>query len=268
MKYERRKYTLSRIGNSLPVSLCIYVLIVFLICRAALTGSEAMGYNWQWYRVPQFLYRHTEDGFQLGELVWGLWGTIKLSVLAFALATILGLGIVLLRLSKLVVGSAVATVYLEIVRNTPILILLYLFYYILGQIFNFDRFTAAVLCLAAYHAALISEVFRAGIKSVPQGQWEAARSIGMSDSLAFRKIILPQTIKIVLPPLTGEAINLVKSSAIVSVIAVSELTTVGRNLISDTYMSFEIWFTIAIIYAILTLLLSILANLIEKRLEN
>jgi len=268
MMYERRNFTLSKFGNSLPIAVIIYAAVVFIIVRTALTGSEAMGYNWQWYRVPQFLYRYTDNGFQLGDLVWGLWGTVVLSTLAFALAVAIGLGIALLRLSKLVIGSAAATIYLEVVRNTPILILLYLFYYIIGQIFGFDRFTAAVLCLATYHSALISEIFRAGIGSVPKGQWEAARSIGMSDFLAFHKIIIPQAIKIVVPPLTGEAINLVKSSAIVSVIAVSELTTVGRNIISDTYMSFEIWFTIAVIYMCLTLLLSLLASRIEKRFDT
>jgi len=100
---------------------------------------------------------------------------------------------------------------------------------------------------------------------VAQGQWEAAKSIGMSKTQAYRYIILPQSIRFLLPPMTGEVVHMVKSSAIVSVIAVAELTTLGQNLISDTYMAFEIWFTIAIIYMVVILILSIGASLVEKR---
>jgi polar amino acid transport system permease protein len=100
---------------------------------------------------------------------------------------------------------------------------------------------------------------------VAQGQWEAAKSIGMSKTQAYSYIILPQSIRFLLPPMTGEVVHMVKSSAIVSVIAVAELTTLGQNLISDTYMAFEIWFTIAIIYMVVILILSIGASLVEKR---
>ena len=156
-------------------------------------------------------------------------------------------------------------VFLEFVRNMPLLVLLYLFYYVLGPIFGLDRYWASVMCLGVYHAALMSEVFRAGIGSVDGGQWEAARSIGMSTGQAYRFVVLPQTIKFMLPPLAGEAMHMVKSSAIVSVIAVVELTTIGRNIIADTYMSFEIWFTIAAAYLVITLTLSVLATVLEKR---
>ena len=121
------------------------------------------------------------------------------------------------------------------------------------------------MCLAVFHAALISEIVRAGINSVPKGQWEGATSIGMTKAQAYRYIIMPQSVKFMLPPMTGEMIHLIKSSAIVSVIAVVELTTIGRNLISDTYMSFEIWFTIAAVYLVLTLILSIGVSQIEKK---
>jgi polar amino acid transport system permease protein len=132
-------------------------------------------------------------------------------------------------------------------------------------VFGFDRWTAAVLTLAIFHSALISEIFRAGINSVAKGQWEAAASIGMSRGQAYRYIILPQSVRFMLPPLTGEVVHLIKSSAIVSVIAVAELTTIGRNIISDTYMSFEIWFTIAAVYLALTLVLSFGVSAVERR---
>ena len=143
--------------------------------------------------------------------------------------------------------------------------LLYLFYYVLGPIFGLDRYTASVLTLAVFHSALISEILRAGINAVAVGQWEAAKSIGMTTGQTYRYIILPQSVRFMLPPMTGEVVHLIKSSAIVSVIAVAELTTIGRNIISDTFMSFEIWFTVALVYMAVTLILSVGVSFLEKR---
>ena len=254
-----------RSAKSRGVALALYLLVMYLLVRVSITGAEAMGYNWQWYRVPDYLYRLTDDGLQWGEISIGLVRTLTLSLQSFALALIGGLLIALLRLSGLVVGTALAAVFLEVVRNMPLLVLLYLFYYVLGPIFGLDRYAASVLCLGVYHAALVSEIFRAGIRAVSAGQWEAAKSVGMSTGQAYRFVILPQTIKFMLPPMTGEAVHMVKSSAIVSVIAVVELTTTGRNIIADTYMSFEIWFTIAAVYLAMTLTLSLFATFLEKR---
>lgn len=246
-------------------SIVLYLALVYLLVRLALNGAEAMGYNWQWYRVPEYLFRFTDDGFEWGEITRGLAATLELSLLSFLLATGLGAIVTLLRMSKLVVGTAIAVAFLEIVRNTPLLVLLYLFYYVLGPIFALDRYAAAVLCLGVYHAALVSEILRAGVNSVAGGQLEAAQSVGMSNTQAYRHIVLPQAMKFLLPPMTGEAVHLIKSSAIVSVIAVVEMTTVGRNIIADTYMSFEIWFTIAAVYLLVILVLSLAASQMEKR---
>lgn len=243
----------------------LYLVIVGAIIWGAFAGAQSMGYNWQWYRIPKYFYRLTDDGFEWGEIAVGLVKTLQLSATAFTFAMLIGLLVALLRLSGLVVGRIVAVGFLEFVRNIPILVLLYLFYYVLGPIFGLDRYWASILCLAVFHGALISEIFRAGIAAVARGQWEAAKSIGMSRAQAYRYIILPQSVRFMLPPMTGEVVHLIKSSAIVSVIAVAELTTVGRNIISDTYMSFEIWFTIAAVYLVMTLALSIGMSGIEKK---
>lgn len=262
----------ARPGRRIPLptasgaaSVGLYLLLVCLVLALALNGAEAMGYNWQWYRVPEYLFAFTDDGFQWGEIALGLAATLKLSLQSFVLALGLGAIVALLRMSRLVVGSAIAVAFLEIVRNLPLLILLYLFYYVLGPIFALDRYAAAVLCLGVYHAALVSEILRAGVGSVDGGQLEAARSVGMSSAQAYRHIVLPQAMKFLLPPMTGEAAHLIKSSAIVSVIAVVEMTTVGRNIIADTYMSFEIWFTIAAVYLLVILVLSLAAARMEQR---
>ena len=261
----RRPPAINRFFSSTPVSIVIYLLIIVSILYSSFRGAQSMGYNWQWYQIPKYIYSYTDDGFQFGELMFGLWTTITLSFSALILAMLFGLLVALLRLSNLVIGTKVAICFLEFVRNIPLLVLVYLFYYVLGPVFEYDRYTAIVLCLAVYHSALISEILRAGINAVAQGQWEAAKSIGMSKPQMYRYIILPQSIRFMLPPMTGEVVHMVKSSAIVSVIAVAELTTLGQNIISDTYMAFEIWFTIAVIYMIVIMILSIGASQVERR---
>ena len=256
---------LNQVLNSVVFSVGLYGVIIFVIVYGAYAGAQSMGYNWQWYRVPQYFYTVTDEGFQFGEIVFGLLKTLQLSTTAFIFATVLGLIVALLRLSGLIICTGVAIAFLEFIRNIPLLVLLYLFYYVLGPIFGFDRYTASILCLGVFHSVLISEIFRAGIEAVAKGQWEAATSIGMSKGQAYRYIILPQSIRFMLPPMTGEVVHMVKSSAIVSVIAVAELTTIGRNIISDTYMSFEIWFTIAAVYMVVTLILSVGVSFVEKR---
>lgn len=248
-----------------PVSVVIYLVAVLTIGLVALRGAQAMGYNWQWYRIPRYFFQIKDGHFTLGQIPWGLVGTLTLSALAFLLALAIGLLVALMRLSDLVVGRAVARGFLEIVRNMPLLVLLYVFYYVFGPIFGLDRYSASVLCLGVFHGALMSEIFRGGINAIATGQWEAAKSIGMSTGQTYRYIILPQSIRFMLPPMTGEVVNMIKSSAIVSVIAVVELTTVGRNIISDTYMSFEIWFTIAGVYMVVTLIFSAIASMLERR---
>jgi polar amino acid transport system permease protein len=260
-----RPPAVQRFFGSVPVSVAIYLAVMGLIVYGSFAGAQDMGYNWQWHRVPQYLWSFTEDGFQLGEVFYGLGTTIKLSATAFAFATLLGLLVALLRLSDLVVGTAIAIAFLEFIRNIPLLVLLYLFYYVLGPIFGMDRYTASVLTLAVFHSALISEILRAGINAVAVGQWEAAKSIGMTKAQTYRYIILPQSVRFMLPPMTGEVVHLIKSSAIVSVIAVAELTTIGRNIISDTFMSFEIWFTVAAVYMALTLILSVGVTFLERK---
>ncbi len=246
-------------------SITLYLSIIALIIYTAVIGSSNMGYSWQWYRIPDFFYKLSEDGFEWGKIPYGLVGTLWLSIISFALSLLIGALIAFLRLSGQPISGAVANILVELLRNTPLLVLLYLCYYIFGPIFGLDRYQASVICLALFQSAQISEVFRAGINAVPRGQFEAANTIGLSTFESYRFVILPQSIKLMLPPLTGEAIHMIKNSAIVSVIAVVELTTVGRNLISDTYMSFEIWFTIALVYLVVTVLLSALSSYLERR---
>lgn len=246
-------------------SIALYLLIIAAIGAASYLGAQSLGYKWQWYRVPQYLFKLTDRGFEWGPLFTGLMITIQLSVTSFVLAVFLGLVLAAMRLSDLVLGRAVSVGIVELVRNIPLIVLLYVFYYVLGPIFDLDRVSVGILCLAVFHSVTISEIFRAGVAAVPKGQAEAAQSIGMSTGQAYRYVVLPQAMRFLLPPLTGEMINLLKSSAIVSVIAIAELTTVGRTIITDTFMSFEIWFTVALMYLAVTLLMSFGVSRLEQR---
>ena len=240
-----------------------------ILCAAllwlTLKGAQSMGYNWQWYRVPRYIYRIIDGELIWGPLVKGLIETLKISAAAFVLAIVIGLATAILRLAPTIAGRALARSYMEVIRNTPLLIQLYLFYFVLAPIFDIDRYWTGILALAIFEGAFASEIFRAGILSVSRGQLEAARSLGLRPWSCYADIILPQAVRLMLPPFTNLAISLVKNSAIVSVIAVFELTTQGRNIISETYMSFEIWFTVAGMYLVVTILLSIFASLLEQR---
>jgi polar amino acid transport system permease protein len=135
-------------------------------------------------------------------------------------------------------------------------------------VLDISAFTAAVLTLSLFEGAYASEIFRAGIQSVQIGQWEAAYSLGLSRFDTYRKIILPQAIRRILPPLTGVAVSLVKDSALASTIAVYELTQQGQLVIADSFLTFEIWFTVAAIYLAVTISLSWVASVLERRLYS
>ena len=157
--------------------------------------------------------------------------------------------------------------YLELIRNTPLLVQVYVFYFIVAPVYDIDRFWAGVICLALFEGAYASEIFRSGILAVDYGQWDASHSLGFPRYYAYRLVILPQAVRAMLPPLTSVAVSLVKDSAILSVIAISELTSAARDVISDTFMSFEIWFTAAALYLALTMTLSLVATYLERRMR-
>lgn len=245
-----------------------YVLVTGALLYAIWAGATAMPYQWQWERVPQFLFVVDEAGLRWGTLTLGVMETLRISVLALAIAALLGLVLALLRLSPSWSGRAISSGFVELVRTTPLIVQVSMFYFVLAPIIGIGRFWTGVLALSLFEAAFIAEIVRAGILSVPQSQWEAGTSLGLSRFTIYRHIALPQAFRLMLPPLTGAAISLIKDSSIVSVIALFELTTAGRDAISLTYMSFEIWLTVAAIYLVLTLLLSLVARHFERRLKT
>lgn len=238
-----------------------YVLTMLGIVWAAAHGAEASGYNWQWYRVSRFLL--LADGSP-GPLLRGAGTTLVISALGLVGASILALGTALLRLSDSMIGRALAAIYLELIRGTPLLVQIFFMYFVLSPILDIDRMASAVLALSLFEGAYASEIIRAGILAVPRGQWEGALSLGMSTGAVYRQVILPQALRDSLPPLTSQGISLIKDSALVSTIAIFDLTMQGQAIVAETFLSFEIWFTVAGLYLLATWSLSGLA----RRLEN
>ena len=247
-------------------------LLQFCLLLAGLTwllvhSADSIGYNWQWYRIPRYLFTKTDGGIIAGPLLEGLKITLTISLAGLVLALLIGLLTACLRLSHSFVARGLAVFYLETSRNTPLLIQIFFIYFVLGPALGLERLPSAILALSLFEGAYTSEILRAGIQSVAKGQMEAARSLGLTTYATYRHIILPQALRTVLPPLTSQAISLIKDSALVSTIAIYDLTMQAQAIIAESYLTFEIWFTVAAMYFVITLLLSLTVGILENRLK-
>ncbi|HVO84268.1 MAG TPA: amino acid ABC transporter permease [Syntrophobacteria bacterium] len=245
-----------------------FLALVAVLTWVLYRGTGRLGYHWQWYRVPQYLVEFSNGTIRPGPLIDGLLITLQVSALGLIFAFLFGLVTALLRMSDSLVGTTVARLYLELVRNTPLLVQLFFLYFVIAPVLGIGRFTSAVLALALFEGSYASEIFRSGITSIHRGQWEAAYSLGLGAYHTYRHIILPQAVRRMLPPLTSQAVSLVKDSALVSTIAVYDLTMRAQVIISETFLTFEIWFTVAAMYLVITVLLSSLVNVLENRLRT
>lgn len=242
-----------------------YVALAALIIWLMSVSTARLGYYWQWYRVPRYLFQLQEGRLVAGKLIQGLLFTFRISGVSLLLALAAGLSTALLRLSGSFMGRILSRFYLEAIRNTPLLVQIYLMYFVIGPILGLGRFGSAVLALTLFEGAYMSEIFRAGITSLHKGQWEAAHSLGLSGYHTYKDVILPQAIRRILPPLTGQVITLIKNSALVSIVSLSDLALQAKIIAADTFLTFEIWFTAAAIYLVVTIALSTLAYYLEKR---
>ena len=205
------------------------------------------------------------DRWKAGLLLTGLLLTLEISLISIVLGIIIGLVTGLARISSNPAPKWLAICYIELIRGTPLLVQIYIFYFFIGQVFSLSSFMAGVLALSFFAGAYIAEIIRAGIQSIHRGQMEAARSLGMNYYLAMRYIILPQAFKRILPPLAGQFISLIKDSSLVGVIALVELTRAGREIGTSTFNYFEVFFTVAALYLILTFSLSMVVQYLERR---
>lgn len=276
----------------------LLLVVIAVLCFLGYRVETGLEYRWNWSVIPQYLMRYDEvDGWSSNLLLQGLLTTIRLSFWSLLLALPIGLLAGLLRTSLHLFNRLLGGTFVTLLRNLPPLVLVLIFYYFFSdQILpllqigerlaagplwlqnssvwlfapadQLEAFIAAVVTLALFEGAYIGEIVRAGINSIESGQWEAARALGMRRWQLLRHIILPQAGQRMIPPLTGQAISTIKDSAIVSVISIQELTFQGMELMAATYLTFEVWITITMLYFLLTCSCSWLAGRLELRLRR
>jgi polar amino acid transport system permease protein len=230
-------------------------------------------------------------------LLTGFLNTIRLSIWGTLLATLLGTSMGLARVSLRLFRRLAGGTYVELIRNTPPLVLIFIFYFfvsdqimplldltsrleacppavqqlvsiLLAPPAQLPAFLSALITLALFEGAYITEIVRAGIQSIETGQWEASAGLGMSRRQQLAYVILPQAWRRILPPLAGQFISTIKDSAIVSVISIPELTFKGMELMAATYLTFEIWITVTVFYLVLTFSCSLAVGRLEQVLNR
>lgn len=200
-------------------------------------------------------------------LLQGAGMTVKITALSLVAGVVLGMLVALARLSPLRWLSALAVAYIELIRGTPLLVQIFLIFFGLPQLLErpINEFAAGVIAFSINSSAYVAEIVRAGIQGVARGQSEASLSLGFSPTETLRYIVLPQAFTRTLPPLVNEAISLLKNSSLLSAISIVELTRSGQLVASRTFRPFEMYLAVSLLYLAMTLLLSFVANRLEKR---
>jgi polar amino acid transport system permease protein len=271
-------------------------LVGFVIAYAVYRVNDVLVYNWNWSRVFNFVIYFDEETARYvpNLLLEGIATTLRLAFWATIAAATIGLVMGYMRTSKNLAMRMISRCYVELVRNIPPVVFIFIFYFFLsGQLMPlvgiddidrngafvssslfytlfgdprlFSNFVAGALCLALFEGAYITEIVRAGIQSIIKGQWEAARAVGLSPMNVLRDIIFPQAIRKILPPLAGQFITLIKDSAIVSLISIQELTFLATEVASTTTKVFETWIIVGAMYFVLCYSFATLFGHLEKR---
>ncbi|MFW5681011.1 MAG: amino acid ABC transporter permease [Pseudomonadota bacterium] len=253
-------------------------------------------YDWNWGMIPgYFLFVDETTGeWRTNMLLDGLFTTIRMAIWASIIALVVGTAMAMARISTLPSVRWLARTYVELVRNLPPLIFIFIFFFFLSTPISnqlgladwarqlegppravvtflfgppnlFANFVTGTICLALFEAAYVTEIVRAGIQNIARGQWEASTALGLTRRQTLRLVILPQAVRKILPPLTGQMISLIKDSSIVSLISVQELTFTGQQISVATRKVFEVWLTVAALYFVLCFGLSLLSRHLEAR---
>ncbi len=276
------------------VDACLLVLIVFLGVHfwQEATSNGSLPKEWQWGKISNYIAWQDHDGWHMGLLTKGFLTTLRLGIWAGLVALLVGVSVgVRLTSKRKSLGNYLLYSIVVFLRNTPPLVLLFLLYFLaseqtvayLGEwarqasppVQDFlsitfatpdavDKMLAAVLTLGLYQGAYVAEIVRGGLQGLPQGQWDAAAALGFSRWQQFRKVLLPQALPSMLPPLAGQYVSVFKDSALASLISVPELTFQGMEVMAITRRPFESWVLVAALY----LGISLVCTRLFQRLEN
>jgi polar amino acid transport system permease protein len=238
----------------------------FLVLAAvalAVSGCTSSTYTWGWHVVSPFDARGRNN---LLFLTSGIWATLSISIISIVISVLVGIAVALAALSRQKALRGFNQVYVETFRSVPLLVLLLWVYYGLPVVagIQFGVFAAGVISLALSDSAFEAEIFRAGIQSIPKGQWEAGRSIGLTSWQVMRLIVLPQAIRRILPALGNQFVYVLKMSSLISVIGYQELTRRANELTLVEYRPLEIYTLLVLEYLLLILAVSWLVRRLER----
>ncbi|MDC1366247.1 amino acid ABC transporter permease [Pelagibacterales bacterium] len=241
--------------------------IIAILSTFVVFSGCAGNYNWGWYAISPF---NQLGSTNISFLISGLGFTVSVSIISIFFATLLGLLISIIGLSKLKFVRYINISYIEIIRSVPVLVMILWIYYGLPVLvgINFTAFTAGIIALSICDSPFLAEIFRSGFEAVPKGQNEAGTSLGMRFYQRFRLIILPQAIKIILPALGNQFVYMLKMSSLVSIIGLNELTRKANELVVSQYRPLEIYTFLVLEYLVLILVISYLVRRMEKKLTN
>jgi polar amino acid transport system permease protein len=233
-----------------------HTIVVALFLALLGLAFARVNYAWNWAGV--WVYRQ--------KFLQGFGVTVALSLASLIVSTLIGIAAALLLGSKNVLLEAAGRVYVELIRGTPLLVQLLIGFYVVASAIGLDnRYVVGVLLLSLFSGAYMAEIFRGGLAAIPQTQRDSARAIGLTPWQSFRLVILPQTVRLVLPAVAGQFVSLIKDSSLLSVIAVSEFTLAAQEVNSFTYSTLESYLPLAAGYLLLTLPLSALSRVLERR---
>lgn len=221
-----------------------------------------------WLVLNSAVYKNRWDEvWERRELLFNSWlTTVGVSLAALVLTVVMAVLLVAGQRAGSIVLKRACQIYVEFVRGTPLLVQLYLFFFVFAPAIGLHNgYVAGAIVLAAFSAAYLAEIIRGGIESIPEAQREAARAVGFTTAQAYRFVIIPQTIRRILPATAGEFANLIKNSSLLSVVAVSELTKEIRDAANITYVAFEFYIPLAVAYLILTIPIALGARWLESK---
>jgi len=232
------------------------LLAVAFLAAIFTFALSTVAYHWNWPDV--WAYRAL--------LIKGWLVTVGLSAVSLIVSCLIGVLFALLRRTPFLPLRYLARIYVEVIRGTPLLVQILLFYYLVGTAFGMtNRYVAGVLILSVFSGAYLSEVIRSGIESVGQSQLDSARAIGLTTPQTYWHVIFPQAIRQMLPPLAGQFASLIKDSSLLSIISIGEFTFSAQNVSSYTYSTLESYIPLAIGYLLLTLPISLWTQSLEQR---
>lgn len=257
-----------KLGKYFGWNFILLIISAGIVYYCYLRLSEiGWSYEWHWNRAWRSLGHFTKNGFTAGPLLEGIGLSIAITLFGLLFSTLLGLVLCIFRLSNSVLLDYIAKIYINLFRNTPLLLQLFFVYFIISPLFHLGPFGSALLALSTFEAAYAAELFRGAFLTVSRAQWEAGLSLGLNLFQCLVLIILPQALRNALPAFTNQAIAVLKDSSLVSAIAVADITMRAQAIVAETFLAFEVWLIVAAIYLVLALCFSLPALYLEKKIN-